>query len=221
MFNSATPWTVACQVPLSMGFPRQEYWSGLPFRFQGDLSNPGIKHGSHALATDSLPLSHQGSPSLCPQLSSVHFSCSVMSDSLSPHGLHHARHSCPTPTPRACSNSCPLIESVMLSNHLILCRPLLLQPSIFPSIRVFSNESALRIRWPKYWSSILNYSSTRRQNIGFILAPSPNPHCPGQKKITLAALVNVWNVFWCVKISCTVHLSMYIFISVSKITQIN
>ena len=44
------------------------------------------------------------------------------------------------------------IESVMPSNHLILCRPLLLPPSIFPSIRVFSNESALRIRWPKYWS---------------------------------------------------------------------
>ena len=44
------------------------------------------------------------------------------------------------------------IESVMPSNHLILCRPLLLPPSIFPSIRVFSNESAVRIRWPKYWS---------------------------------------------------------------------
>ena len=44
------------------------------------------------------------------------------------------------------------IESVMPSNHLILCRPLLLLPSVFPSIRVFSNESALRIRWPNYWS---------------------------------------------------------------------
>ena len=44
------------------------------------------------------------------------------------------------------------IESVMPSNHLILCHPLLLLPSMFPSIRVFSNESALRIRWPKYWS---------------------------------------------------------------------
>ena len=43
------------------------------------------------------------------------------------------------------------VESVMLSNHLILCCPLFLQPSIFPSIRVFSNESALQIRWPKYW----------------------------------------------------------------------
>ena len=50
------------------------------------------------------------------------------------------------------------IESVMLSNHLILCRPFLLLPSIFHSIRVFSNESALRIRWPKYWSFSFNIS---------------------------------------------------------------
>src|SRR5574340_1096618 len=50
------------------------------------------------------------------------------------------------------------IESVMPSNHLILCRPLLLRPSIFPSIRVFSNESALCIRWPKYWNYNFNIS---------------------------------------------------------------
>ena len=50
------------------------------------------------------------------------------------------------------------IELVMLLNHLILCHPLLLLPSVFPSIRVFSNESALRIRWPKYWSSSFNIS---------------------------------------------------------------
>ena len=50
------------------------------------------------------------------------------------------------------------IESVMPSNHLIFCRPLLILPSIFPSIRVFSNESALRIRWPKYWSFSFNIS---------------------------------------------------------------
>ena len=50
------------------------------------------------------------------------------------------------------------IESVMTSNHLILCRHLLLLPSIFPSIRVFSSESALRIRWPKYWSFSFNIS---------------------------------------------------------------
>ena len=52
------------------------------------------------------------------------------------------------------------IESVMPSNHLILCCPLLPLPSIFPSIRVFSNESALRIRWPKYWSFSFNISPT-------------------------------------------------------------
>ena len=53
---------------------------------------------------------------------------------------------------------CMSIESVMPSNHLILCCPLLLLPSIFPSIRVFSNESALRIRWPKYWNISFNIS---------------------------------------------------------------
>ena len=52
------------------------------------------------------------------------------------------------------------IESVMPSSHLILCRPLLLPPSIFPSIRIFSNESALCIRWPKYWSFSFNISSS-------------------------------------------------------------
>ena len=52
------------------------------------------------------------------------------------------------------------IESVMPSNHLILCRPLLLLPSVFPSIRVVSNESAVHIRWPKYWSSSYSISPT-------------------------------------------------------------
>ena len=55
------------------------------------------------------------------------------------------------------------IESVMPSNHLILCCPLFLLPSIFPSIRVFSNESALHIRWPKYWSLSLNISPFNEQ----------------------------------------------------------
>ena len=68
---------------------------------------------------------------------------------LRPHGLQHTRLPCPSPTPGAYSMS---ITSVMPSNHLILCLPLLLQPSIFHSIRVFSNESVIRIRWPKYWS---------------------------------------------------------------------
>ena len=77
-----------------------------------------------------------------------------MSDSLWPHGLRHSRPPCPSPTPRVYSNSHP--ESVMPSNRLILCHPLLLLHSIFPSIRVFSNELTLRIWWPKYWSFSFN-----------------------------------------------------------------
>ena len=77
------------------------------------------------------------------------FSHSVMSDSLQPHRLQHARLPCPSLFPRVCSNSCPLSQWCHLT--ISSCHPLLL-PSIFPSIRVFSSESALRIRWPKYWS---------------------------------------------------------------------
>ena len=82
---------------------------------------------------------------------SVQFSRSVVSDSLGPHGLQHAQASL------SITNSQSLlklmsIELVMPSNHLILCHPLLLPPSIFPSIRAFSSNSILHIRWPKYWS---------------------------------------------------------------------
>ena len=81
-------------------------------------------------------------------ISSVQFSCSVMSDYLRPHGLQHARPPCPSPTPWAYSNSRPS----SLWCDLTLCCSLLLPPSIFPSIRLFSNKSVLCIRWPKYWS---------------------------------------------------------------------
>ena len=67
MSNSATPWTVACQVPLCVEFSRQEYWSGLPFPSPGDLSDPGIEPVSPALQADFfffVPLSHQGSLSV-------------------------------------------------------------------------------------------------------------------------------------------------------------
>ena len=83
-------------------------------------------------------------------ISSVQFSRSVMSDSLRPHELQHARPPCPSPTPRVYPNTS--IKSVMPSSHFILCCPLLLLLPIPPSIRVFSNESTLRMRWPKYWS---------------------------------------------------------------------
>ena len=58
----ATPWSIACQAPLSIGLSRQEYWSGLPFSSPGDLSNPGVELESFAWQADSLPLRHLESP---------------------------------------------------------------------------------------------------------------------------------------------------------------
>ena len=86
----------------------------------------------------------------CHALCSAQFSRSVVSDSLRP--LSAARQASLSITNSWSLLKLMSIELVMPSNHLILCRPLLLLPSIFPNIRVFSNESALHIRWPKYWS---------------------------------------------------------------------
>ena len=142
-------------------------WVAYPFSSR--FPNPRIELGSPALQVDFLPtelwrnilystlflawflfciLFHSLPPLT---FSLIQFSHSVMSNSLWPHGLQHARTPCPSPTPQACSDSCPLSRWCP-SNHLILCRPLLLLPSIFPSIRVFSNDSALNIKWPKYSS---------------------------------------------------------------------
>ena len=79
-----------------------------------------------------------------------------MSYSLRPHGLQHTRLPCPLPTPGVCSNSCPSCPS----NHLILCHSLLLLPSIFSNIYIYSNEPILRIRWPKYWSFSFSISAS-------------------------------------------------------------
>ena len=76
-----------------------------------------------------------------------------MSDSLRPHESHTARQASLSSTNSLSSLRLKSIESVMPSSHLILCHPLLLLPPIPPSIRVFSNESTLCMRWPKYWSS--------------------------------------------------------------------
>ena len=92
--NSVTPFTVVCQASLSMKFPRQEYWRGLPFPSPWILQSIGSQRVGHDWSN----------------FSSVHFSCSVVSDSLWPHGLQHARLTCPSPTPRPYSNSCPLSQ---------------------------------------------------------------------------------------------------------------
>ena len=86
-------------------------------------------------------------------LSSVQFSHSEVSNSLRPHESQHTRPPCPSPTQSLLRLTS--IEPVMPSSHLILCHPLLLPP-IPPSIRVFSSESPLLMRWPKYWSFSFN-----------------------------------------------------------------
>ena len=137
-----------------MGFSRQEYWSGLPCPPLGDLLDPGIEPASFVspvLAGEFFTASTTQEA----HIYSIYYISSVQSSPVA--------QSCPTLwDPMNCSmlsitNSQSLlklmsIKSVMPSSHLIFCRPLLLLPPIPPSIRVFSNESTLCMRWPKYWS---------------------------------------------------------------------
>ena len=105
----ATPWTIACHALLSMEFSRQEYWSGLPFPTPGDLPDQGIEPTffvSPALAGRFFTTVPPGKPKDLLLL----FSLSVMSNSLWLHALQHSRLPCPSPTPRTCSNSCPLSQ---------------------------------------------------------------------------------------------------------------
>ena len=96
------------------------------------------------------------------QFNSVQFSCSGVSDSAAPWTAEHQASL--SITNSQSSLKLMSIESVMTFTHLILCRPLLLLPSVFPSIRVFSNESVLCIRWPKYWSFSFNISPSNEHS---------------------------------------------------------
>ena len=96
--------TLCDQAPLSIGFSRQEHWSGLPFPSPGDLPDPGIEPRFPAWQADSLLSAPPGKPL---SLSSGQFSPSVLCDFLRPHGLQHAKLPCPSPTPIACSNLGP------------------------------------------------------------------------------------------------------------------
>ena len=120
---------------------------GYHFLLQGIFLTQGSNlHLLHWQA-NSLPLGHLGSPPKFHQFSSVAQLCPTLCDPMN--------RSTPGPPVHHQSQSLPKlmsIKSVMPSSHLILCRPLLLLPPIPPSIRVFSNESTLRMRRPKYWS---------------------------------------------------------------------
>ena len=131
-----TPWTVARQATLSMGFSRQEYWSGLPFPSPEDLPNPGIEPRSPALQADALSSEPPGKPFYFSRLqfSSVQSLSHVWLFATPWIAAHQASLSI---TISQSSLKLMSIKSVMPSSHLILCHPLLLLPPIPPSIRVF------------------------------------------------------------------------------------
>ena len=146
-----------------MEFSRQKYWSGLPFPSPEDLpdpeilptegSNMGLLHCRQIL----YHLSHQG---ILLNVTHEHLKMSIQFgsvQSLNCVQLFATPWTAAHQASLSFTNSWGLlklmsIKSVMPSNHLILCCPLLLLPSVFPSIKVFSKESVLHIRWPKYWS---------------------------------------------------------------------
>ena len=141
---------------MSNGFSRQEYWSGLPALLQGIFPTQGLN------------VCLSMSPALAGRFFTTSATWEIPDNYTSVQPLSRVwLFGTPWTTPHQASlsitNSRSLlklmsIELVMPSNHLILCHPLLLLPSIFPTIRVFSNESVLQIRWPKYWSFSFNIS---------------------------------------------------------------
>ena len=150
---------MACQAPLSKGFSRQEYWQILYCLSYRDVSLKDYCHNNSEFKKKHVTKTKQ-----CRKKKIVPFSSLRAPDSSisSVQSLGHVQLIATSWT-AACQASLSItnsrnllkfrsIESVMPSNHLIFCHPLLLLTSIFPSIRVFSNESVLRIRWPKYRS---------------------------------------------------------------------
>ena len=147
----ATLWTVACQAPLSMNSSGKNAGLGCHALLQGLFSTKNWTCISYdcCIGREVLPLTPHCKP-LYTHSSSVQFSLWIESNSLQLHGLQHNSHLFIT-------NSWNLlklmsIKLVMSFNTLVLCHPLFFLPSIFPSIRLFSNESVLCIRWPKYWN---------------------------------------------------------------------
>ena len=132
---------IAYQALPSMGFSKQEYWSGLPC-YQRPLKEIG-----HVIPFSSVQLLSHVQLFATPWTAAHQASLSIMNS----------------------QNLLKLmsLESVMSSNHLIFCHPHILLPSVFPSIRIFSSESVLRIKWPKYWSFSISPSNEYSGLISF------------------------------------------------------
>ena len=141
----ATPWTAAHHASLSMEFSRQEYWSGQPFLSLGDLPDPENRTQGSCIGGRLFTIwaTTEALLFLSVQFSSVTQSCPTLCDP-----WIAARQASLSITNSQSSLRLTAIRSVMPSSHLIFCRPLPLLPPIPPSIRVFSNESTLRMRWP-------------------------------------------------------------------------
>ena len=127
---------------------------------------------------------------------SVQFNCSVMSDSLWPHGLQHTRPPCPSPAPRACSNSCPLSQ---------WCHPTISSSVVpfssclqsFPASGSYSNESALHSRSPKYWSFSISLPSEYSGLISFQMDWLDLLAVQGTLKSLLQHHSSKASIFWC------------------------
>ena len=145
-----------------MKFSRQEYWSGLPFPSPGHLPDPGIEPRSPTMQADALPSEPPGKPkekglgSCCCSVAQSSLTLCDPIDCSMPGSpvLHYFPELAQTQVHRV----------RMPSNHLILCRPRLLLPSVFPSMRGFFNESVLPIKWPKYWSFSFSISPSNEHS---------------------------------------------------------
>ena len=140
------------------GICQAKYWSGLPFPSLGDLLDPGVEPTSLALAGSFFTTESPGKTLISissVQLLKVAILCNPLDCSMPGLPVHNQ-------LPEFTQTMS--IKLVMPSNHLILYHPLLLSPSVFPSIRIFSNESALRMRWPKCWSFSVNISPSNEHS---------------------------------------------------------
>ena len=159
---------------------------------RGAFSIPLLMSMSEAFSVPFIKVALEWSTwSLVPKLSyisSVQFSHSVVSNSLQCHESQHTRPPCPSPTPGVHPNPHPSSQWCHPAIYLILCHPLFLLPPIPPSIRVLSNESTLRMRWPKYWSFSFSIIPSKEHPGLISQESSPTPQFKSINSLALSFL---------------------------------